>query len=89
MTRPGTDKPCTRDDLDVNEVPDGLIVYDIEKDRVHYLNATAAVVFCTCTGEFDEAGIAAQVQEAFGLEQPPLTETAECIATFADQGLLV
>src|SRR5437762_3878064 len=41
------------DGLDVNEVKDGLIVYEPDRDRVHYLNGTAAVVFLFCDGTND------------------------------------
>jgi len=43
-----TNQPSVIDGLDVNEVKDGLIVYDPSRDRVHYLNATAGVVFTLC-----------------------------------------
>ena len=36
--------------LDVNEVPDGYVIYQTEADRVHYLNKTAAIVFELCDG---------------------------------------
>jgi putative component of toxin-antitoxin plasmid stabilization module len=62
-----TSGPSARADLDVNEVPDGLIIYDGESDRVHYLNHTAALIFCLCTGENSEATIAEQVCESFTL----------------------
>jgi hypothetical protein len=37
------DRPRTIDGLEINEVRDGLIVYDATRDRVHYLNATASL----------------------------------------------
>ncbi|MGH9028848.1 MAG: hypothetical protein ACRDV4_04455, partial [Acidimicrobiales bacterium] len=60
MSEAGSIRPRARGDLDVNEVPDGLVIYDEKTDRVHYLNLTAALVFCLCTGENDEPTIAEQ-----------------------------
>jgi len=83
-----TSGPRARDDLDVNEVPDGLIIYDGETDRVHYLNHTAALIFCLCTGDNSEAAIAEQVGESFSLDHLPTPETANCLADFHREGLL-
>jgi Coenzyme PQQ synthesis protein D (PqqD) len=84
-----TSGPRTRTDLDVNEVPDGLIIYDGESDRVHYLNHTAALIFCLCTGEYSEAAIAQEVEQAFSLDRLPAPETESCLADFRREGLLV
>jgi hypothetical protein len=80
--------PSPVDGLDVTEVKDGLIVYDPDEDRVHYLNATAAIVFTLCDGTKDRVGIAEVIAKAYGLEQPPLEEVATCLAQLADEGLL-
>jgi hypothetical protein len=82
------DHPSPVDGLDVTEVKDGLIVYDPDEDRVHYLNATAAIVFTLCDGTKDSAGIAAFVAKAYGLEQPPLGEVTTCLRQLTDEGLL-
>lgn len=81
-------RPATAPGLDVNEVKDGLIVYDSVSDRVHYLNATAAVVFTLCDGERDPAAIAAVVAEAFGMDAPPHAEVDECLGQLGKEGLL-
>jgi coenzyme PQQ synthesis protein D (PqqD) len=82
------DRPSVVDGLDVNEVKDGLIVYDTDGDRVHYLNATAAVVFALCDGTNDDASIADLVAKAFELGEPPRTEVDECLAQLRDEGLV-
>jgi hypothetical protein len=74
--------------LDVNEEPEGLVVYDPSTDRVHYLNSTAAIVFTLCDGEHEVADIAAIVAAAFGLEETPLDEITACLDTLEDEGLL-
>ncbi|TMK54756.1 MAG: hypothetical protein E6G60_21290 [Actinobacteria bacterium] len=55
-------RPFAVDGLDVNEVSDGLIVYYPARDRVHYLNNTAAVG--TVFGA--EAPLRAQVEACLG-----------------------
>jgi hypothetical protein len=81
--------PLARTDLDINEVPDGLVIYDGVTDQVHYLNLTASVVFVECTGDQDDAAIARSLQETFGLPEAPMEETRTCLASLWTQGLLV
>ncbi|HVA09926.1 MAG TPA: PqqD family peptide modification chaperone [Acidimicrobiales bacterium] len=80
--------PLARPDLDVNEVADGLVVYDATTDRVHYLNQTASAVFALCTGESDEAAIAEEMGDLFGLPEVPTESTLECLRSFRAEGLL-
>jgi hypothetical protein len=79
--------PRTIEGLEINEVRDGLIVYDSGRDRVHYLNATASVVFTLCDGEHDASAMAAELAELFGVDLPQ-TEVDDCLARFATEGLL-
>lgn len=80
--------PRIRPDLDVNEVPDGLVVYDEKSDRVHCLNHTAALIFCLCTGDNAESEIAEAVAKGFSLDVVPFADTAACLADFRREGLL-
>ncbi len=73
--------------LEVNEVRDGLIVYDATRDRVHYLNATASVVFTLCDGDHSADAMADELAALFGVD-PPHAEVADCLANFASEGLL-
>lgn len=77
------------DGLDVNEVDDGLVVYDGDRDRVHYLNPTAGVVFALCNGEHPEAELPTRVREVFGTPEPSDDEVAECLAKLRAEGLVV
>jgi hypothetical protein len=88
MAGVATDKPVQVDGLEVNEVADGLVVYQDGPERVHYLNNTAALVFELCTGDHSVEQIAALVQDAFGLEAAPQPEVVSCIAQLRDQGVL-
>lgn len=81
-------RPELIDGLDVNEVKDGLVVYDPERDRVHYLNATASVVFTLCDGEHDRAAMGAVLAESFGLAEPPAADVDAALTQLSDEGLL-
>jgi hypothetical protein len=82
------DRPAAVQGLDVNEVKDGLIVYDHVTDRVHYLNATAAIVFTMCDGQHDVSAIASFVAEAFELDDAPVADIDKCISSLVNEGLL-
>jgi hypothetical protein len=75
-------------DLEVNEVPDGLVIYDVRTDQVHYLNPSAAAVFVLCTGARDTAAIADGLQSVFQLPDPPVAEVTTCLAELSQQGLI-
>ncbi|MBT6328998.1 MAG: hypothetical protein HOJ34_04370, partial [Kordiimonadaceae bacterium] len=43
--------PKQVDNIEINKVSDGYIVYHTEFDRVHYLNLTSAMLLEACDGE--------------------------------------
>jgi hypothetical protein len=80
--------PFVSEGLDVHETKDGLIVYDLERNRVHYLNATAAVVFTLCDGDRATRAIADLVREAYDLDQAPIADVEGCLTQLRHEGLL-
>ena len=80
--------PQKSDGLDVNEVDDGVIVYDESTDRVHHLNPTAAVILEFCDGTRSAPEIAQAVAETFGLDAAPREETIACLEELVTQGLV-
>ena len=74
--------------LEVNEVPDGYIVYQGARDRVHYLNKTAAVVFEFCDGNLDAETVVARVAQAFELDGSAHAEIMSCLDTLIKEGLV-
>ncbi len=72
--------------LDVNEVPDGYIIYQTASDRVHYLNNTAAIVFELCDGARDADDIVSRVKKMF--EGAAEGEVEACIQTLLKEGLV-
>ncbi|HXN59798.1 MAG TPA: PqqD family protein [Acidimicrobiales bacterium] len=83
-----SDRPQVEPGLEVNEVRDGLTVFDSVADRIHYLNQTAAIVFTLCDGRRSVSDMAAFLAEAFKLEEPPLNEVQECVGQLVRLGLI-
>jgi hypothetical protein len=82
------DTPQAVEGLDVHEVEDGLVVYDSGRDRVHYLNASAALVFTLCDGERSIAEIDTVVRTVWGLDDARADGVTECVARLRDEGVL-
>jgi hypothetical protein len=80
--------PKMVDDIEINLVEDGYIIYQSEKDRVHYLNNTAVVVLECCTGENSVGKIENVLQKAFGLSEVPKKEVSDCLKTLFKEGLI-
>jgi hypothetical protein len=82
------DRPTASPGLEVNEVADGLVIYDGEQERVHYLNVTAGVVFSLCTGASTAEEIADEVGAVYGLGRRAEPETSECLDHLRAEGLI-
>jgi Coenzyme PQQ synthesis protein D (PqqD) len=82
-------RPRKVDDIEVNELGDGYIVYHADRDRVHFLNHTAAIVLEFCTGENERTEITRLLQRAYDLPEPPEVEIDECLAQLQNEGLVV
>ena len=83
------ERPCQAEGLEVHEVADGLVVYDPRADRVHYLNASASVVFELCSGQRTVEQIAAIVAQTWGLPSAPGPDVARCVGQLLSEGVLV
>ena len=75
--------------LDVNEVPDGYVIYQTEADRVHYLNKTAAIVFELCDGARGADDIVARVSKLFEVEGKAENEIQACLQSLLKEGLVL
>jgi PqqD family protein of HPr-rel-A system len=65
------------------------VVYDPKTGEVHYLNATAALVFQLCDGSGSVQEIAGDLAEAFGLPGEEVAEQVEAlVASLREAGLL-
>jgi len=75
--------------IEVNQVPDGAMVYQNERERVHFLNPTALVVYELCGMNKSVGEIEAFVTEAFGLASSPSESVRACLTSLLDEGLVV
>lgn len=81
-------RPRKSQGFEVNEVADGLVLYETAAEKVHYVNHTAAVVYELCTGENSEPDIVALLERAFALEKPPTGEVRRCLEHFRSHGIV-
>lgn len=70
------------------ETADGMVVYQTEIEKVHYLNPTAAIVFELCDGHQSKSVIAGFLQTTFELPEAPTKEVNTCIQNLLDEGVI-
>lgn len=80
--------PCKVDGVEVTEVPDGFIVYQPDRERVHYLNATAVLVLELCNGSVRAGDIPDLLRRAYELATEPTDEVADCLERLLAEGLV-
>jgi hypothetical protein len=80
--------PKLVEDVEVNEVADGYIVYQPERDRVHYLNHTAVLVLELCTGDVGVGEMPTLIQEAYEMGDTPTAAVKECLDKLFDEGII-
>ena len=74
--------------VELSEVTDGFLVYQPERDRVHYLNPTAALLLEICDGSLAAGDLPPLIAAAFSLKVPPREEVAACLSKLLGEGLL-
>jgi hypothetical protein len=75
--------------IEINRVPDGAMVYQNDRERVHFLNPTALVVFELCGLDKSAGEIETFLADAFGLAASPTEAVRECLTSLLDEGLVV
>lgn len=73
---------------EVSQMSDGVVIYQTEKERVHYLNPTASVIYDLCGEGQSVKAIAAYLMDAFSLLEPPREEVTQCIGQLLTEGLI-
>ena len=76
------------DGIEINRVPDGAMIYQNERERVHYLNVTALIVFELCAEKKTMREIEAFLTDAFALDAPPTEALHACLASLLDEKLV-
>jgi len=74
--------------IEINKVADGYIVYQPDRDRVHYLNHTAVLVLELCNGRTRAGDLPGLLKSAYDLSEPPTAEIAECLTKLFEEGLV-
>ena len=81
--------PRQIENLQIDQAANGFVIFDASRERVHYLNHTAALILQLCSGENSETDIAGYLQEAYALPEPPAAEVAAYVTRLAEEGLIV
>ena len=76
------------DGLEITHAPDGCVAYDAARDKVHYLNPTAGVVFELCDGANSARMIGDFLKTAYALDSAPIESVRDCLISLLDQGLV-
>jgi hypothetical protein len=82
------DRPKQVDDLEIVEVADGFVVYQADRDRVHYFNHTAALVLTFADGSKSTEEITSLIQRCYDLPQAPTAEVGDCLVQLRKEGLV-
>jgi len=77
------------DDLDMSPSDDGYIIYQPDRDRVHFLNPTAVLILELCNGENSPEQIVDLVKQAYSLPAAPVTEVHEALKQLKADCLLL
>ena len=86
---PGDDAhPRRLDGLAITPVEDGFTIYQAERDRLHYLNATGVLVLELCNGRNSADDIATLIREAYDLPESPSAEVRDVVDRLQDEGLI-
>ena len=67
---------------------DGIVVYQVAREKVHYLNPTAAIVYRLCGDKASIEQIAEYLQRTFSLHESPRSDVDQCIEQLLAEGLI-
>lgn len=80
--------PKAVEGVETHEVADGYIIYQADRDRVHYLNHTATILLALCTGRNRVTEMPELLRLAFGLGSRPAAETRACLEQLIAENLI-
>ena len=80
--------PKQVDGVELNQVANGYVVYQPDRDRVHYLNHTAVLVLEMCNGRDTAGEIPGLFRDAYDLAEVPTDEVGECLTKLLEEGLV-
>jgi len=88
VTRRLTPRPRRLAGLDINQIEDGFVIYQADRDRAHYLNHSAVAVLELCDGRRSVSQIAECIRKLYGLETAPRRDVEGVVAKLAGEGLI-
>ncbi len=74
--------------LEAHEAEEGMVVFDPRTDRIHHLNATAAVLFELCDGSRSLEEMGRIVTELFSLDASPLSTLEDGLDLLLREGVV-
>ena len=82
------DYPKRRGGLEAHLVDDQFVIFEAGADRVHYLNATAALILEFCDGTRSVSEIVTLVGEAYSLPDAPVEQVHVGLESLIAEGLI-
>lgn len=76
------------DAFEVSEAGDGFILYDEARDRVHFLNVTATIIYELCQGGRSLAELVRYIDDGFALDISSLDEVRNCLSSLEAEHLV-
>jgi len=73
---------------EVSHMPDGYVVYQSDREMVHYLNPAAAMVYELVGQKQPLDGIADYMKASFALPATPCNEVAACLEKLIAENLI-
>lgn len=80
--------PRRAPDLEIRDVPEGFVVYDPARDRLHFLNGSATFVLECCDGTTRVDELPELLAAGFRLDVDPVAEVDSCLARLLEEGLV-
>ena len=74
--------------MQIQPVADGSVIYQPQRERIHFLNQTATVVLALCDGTIGFHEIESLVAEAYGMENCPGSLTTPILERFLQEGMI-
>jgi hypothetical protein len=74
---------------EISQVPDGCVIYQPSRERVHFLNPTAVVVYELVAAGKPVGEIVAFLEDAFGLDEAPVEAVRACIESMSREQLIM
>lgn len=81
-------RPRRVDGLEIEPAADGFVVYQPDRDRVHYLNHTAALVLEMCTGDARAGELPGLLARLYSLPEPPTDDVERALEELLSERLV-